>query len=260
MIVNGNKVQELALEPKDTIAAGSSRFVTDFLNTSREIAASSGTNVGAIPAQAPDTSTIASCAQLDETQRAIVETFALLDGTLYCILDAAQDDMIIELLHCSNAEYQILYEGASAKDLASFGPYLVKLPPQNSFLPGLIKNGWGKNWGVYLKTNAGFAEVRKHLRHFLTVKTPEGKQVYFRFYDPRIMRMVVAGFNSEESALFFGPIHSYLCESSEPSEVLRLSAGPQGVETRLYRCTGKTAVPLESEAFSLAVRGGRSTR
>jgi pSer/pThr/pTyr-binding forkhead associated (FHA) protein len=207
-LVNGNKVQECILCPDDIVAAGSTRFAVRFQNEPE---------MADVPAE----------------QRADSEAPQL---QLYAVLDAAQDDAVIEFLRTSTAEYQILYEGKSAEDLANCGPYLMKLPVESNLLSSLTAHGWAKNWGVFLKSSLGFTEVRKHLRHFLMVRTPEGKQVYFRFYDPRVMRMVVAGFNSEESASFFGPISSYLCEGADPSEIIRLWAGPTGVQTAIHEC------------------------
>jgi Domain of unknown function (DUF4123) len=102
-------------------------------------------------------------------------------------------------------------------------------------LHSLIEKGWGKNWGIFIRTEQHFVELRKHLRHLLMVDLPDGKKVYFRFYDPRVMRTVVVGFDFAEAEQFFGPIDYIFCEAGDSSEMLRLQVGTIGVETSLLR-------------------------
>src|SRR5262249_39807517 len=107
---------------------------------------------------------------------------------LFAILDAARDPRILALLVNSKEERPSLYEGAQGDRLAAVAAYLVQLPSASRFLDTLVQEGWGKSWGIYLTCNQPFKEVRKHFRRFLLVKTEEGKELYFRFYDPRVLR------------------------------------------------------------------------
>jgi hypothetical protein len=62
------------------------------------------------------------------------------------------------------------------------------------------------------------------------VTLPDGKTAYFRFYDPRVMRRFITGFDAAEASQFFGPIQQYLCEDDPPDSILRLRAGGGGIE------------------------------
>src|SRR5262249_25393364 len=97
---------------------------------------------------------------------------------LYAILDAARDPAIYLLVRECQEEKQSLFEGPKGERLAVAAPYLVRLPSGSPMLQILIERGWGKSWGVYLTSLAPFAEVRKHLRRFLTVQKENGKKLY----------------------------------------------------------------------------------
>ena len=100
-------------------------------------------------------------------------------------------------------------------------------------LEALVKEGWGKSWAVYLSSPSDLQEVRRHLRHFLQVKLPSGEQVYFRFYDPRVMRVFLPTCTPEDTTQFFGPIQNYLVEDESPEQLLRFVNTGQGSQKML---------------------------
>jgi hypothetical protein len=142
---------------------------------------------------------------------------------LYAILDAARDPLILARLVKCQEDHQSLYEGSAGNQLAAAAPYLVSLPRESAFLDTLIRDGWGKSWGVYLTCDKPFKEVRKHLRHFLMVELEGGENVYFRFYDPRALRVFLPTCTPSEVNQFFGPITTYLMEANTPETLLRFS-------------------------------------
>jgi hypothetical protein len=156
---------------------------------------------------------------------------------LYAILDAARDTKVLAALLQSKSHYQSLYQGAEGARLAQFAPYLVRLPDDSSFLEMLVREGWGKSWGVYLTCASEFSEVRRHVRHFLEVTLPDGRDVYFRFYDPRVLRVYLSTCTPEDTKEFFGPIGAYLVEDTDPTKLLRFvdtGKGCPGVVIELH--------------------------
>ncbi len=140
---------------------------------------------------------------------------------LFAILDAARDPMILVRLMDCKEEHQSLYEGMEGAKLMAFAPYLVALPRESSFLETIVREGWGKSWGVYLTCDKPFAEVRKHLRHFLTVETEASpKKMLFRFYDPRVLRVFLPTCAPKDVSEFFGPITRYLLEGAEQALIV----------------------------------------
>ena len=156
---------------------------------------------------------------------------------LYAILDAARDIRILALLVHHKEECQSLYEGPEGAKLAQVAPYLVRLTPDSKLLEALVKEGWGKSWGVYLTCAGDFQEIRRHLRHFLQVRLPDGEQVYFRFYDPRVMRIFLPTCIAEEATQFFGSIKRYVLEGEEPDQLLEFTSQSRGAEKRVLSLT-----------------------
>jgi hypothetical protein len=132
-------------------------------------------------------------------------------------VDAARDPAVYPLLLGCKEEHQSLYEGPKGEKLALVAPHLVGLPAGSPFLPALVEQGWGKSWAVFLTSAAPAADVRKHLRRFLLVRTEAGKEMYFRFYDPRVLRVYLPTCTPEELAQFYGPITRYLLEDGDPA-------------------------------------------
>jgi len=210
--VNGDRVKEAVLRDGDIISAGQTRFRV-YIEDSP-----------AVPLAEP---------AADATATLANETLALKGGPqdlrevlspppgehLYAILDAARDDLVLEVLRNSGERYQSLYEGQQGEDLANFAPYLVDIPKDSPLLDTLIKEGWGNSWGIYLTSGKPFEEVRKHFRHFLLVETEDGKQLYFRFYDPRVLRIFLPTCTQSENRKFFGPVYSYVIETSGSAKV-----------------------------------------
>ncbi len=145
------------------------------------------------------------------------------EGDLFCLLDAARDDNILSLLRSSNAKYMSLYQGESQRQMENVAPYLVEFQKDGVFLERLLRNGWGKRWCSFLTSKAGFGHLRKHFRKFLFVKDERGEAVYFRFYDPSILRTFLPACNAEELKDFFGHIEWFFTESENSSEVLKFN-------------------------------------
>ena len=74
-----------------------------------------------------------------------------------------------------------------------------------------------------IRLDADFIDVRGHFRTFLMVYDPDNEPVYFRYYDPRVLRAYLPTCNKAETATLFGPVSYYLAESEEPAKALRLS-------------------------------------
>ena len=133
------------------------------------------------------------------------------------------------------AQYESLYEGRSKVELTLFAPYLVSLPPWSKVLEKLVSKGWGKSWGIYLTCNLPFHEVRHHFRHFLMVKIPDGRGVYFRFYDPRVLRVYLPTCMPEEICQFFGPVWRFAAEDEKPESLLEFARHGSGMKSNIWR-------------------------
>lgn len=156
---------------------------------------------------------------------------------LYAILDGARNESIYPAILRSGCEYECLYRGELDPGLAEAAPYLVKLEKDKPFANWLIEDGWGDSWGVYLHTAAIFRDLKRHLRKFLMVYDADTKPMYFRYYDPRVLRVYLPTCNSEELSTVFGPIKSYLIEDRNPNMLLHFSINANKLEAHQLSLT-----------------------
>jgi hypothetical protein len=132
---------------------------------------------------------------------------------LFGVLDAARSPRVLKLLRKAREEYASLYEGPEGRELAEVAPYLVRLPPGSALLEDLVREGWGHNWGVFLTSPMPFRDTRRHLRKFLKVRDEStGEQLYFRFYDPRVLQVFLPSCTPEQRREFRGPLGAFLME------------------------------------------------
>ena len=153
------------------------------------------------------------------------EFFSIRDTHVYAVLDGASVEGLQENLNTHGADHVCLYRGDLAPDLAETAPYLVQLKFRDPFTEWVLREGWGNHWGIFAVTGADLKMMRRHFRRFLMVKDPDGKQIYFRYYDPRVFRVYLPTCNAEETRFVFGPIVAYLLEGETPETLLRFSPG-----------------------------------
>jgi hypothetical protein len=156
----------------------------------------------------------------------VIQTLRKQSEPLLALIDASRDVEILPLLSRSEVYYDSLFEGTWAQWLITWAPYLVQLPKSSRLLESLVREGWGKHWGVYLTSLAPFEVVRAHMRRWLWIQTEEGKKLYFRFYDPRTLRAFLPTLSVREQQQFFGPVKRWLLEDGCEGEVLEYVPEP----------------------------------
>lgn len=202
--VNGNRVEQAGLNEGDLVVAGATTFAVRLRDEGRAIV--SATNLLAA-AQEP----------------------------VYAVLDGARDPSIYPFVLNCGMPYCSLYRGDAESDLEMVAPYLVYLAPGSAAMAGLIARGWAKSWGIFLTCGYPMEEVRKQLRRSLKVGI-EGSRapVYFRFYDPRVLRRFLPIADLSQFNEFAGPITSFLVEDEKGEAMLRFQrSGSSVISERL---------------------------
>ena len=148
--------------------------------------------------------------------------------TTFAVLDGASIRDLLPQLAEYKPEHACLYRGEIAPDLAECAPYLVRLELNAPFTTWLLAEGWGNHWGIFATSNASFNTVRIHFRKFLIVRGPQGKRLYFRYYDPRVLRIYLPTCGSAETEVLFGQVNHYICEG-ERSDVVLSFHGSRGM-------------------------------
>lgn len=146
----------------------------------------------------------------------IQQTLSRQEHPLFVLLDAARDSRILEMLAGSDEPHASLYTGPEGEALAEVAPYLVRLPPGSELLGRLLEEGWGRAWGVFLTSLLPFRELRRHFRRFLLVEDEQGRSLYFRFYDPRVLRVFLETCTPQHRDELFGSaVSRFFVESSD---------------------------------------------
>jgi hypothetical protein len=152
---------------------------------------------------------------------------------VFAVLDAAREDRLPAFLQAYGVQHVSLYAGEGGDDLKHVAPYLALLPKASTLWPMLMKEGWGKSWGIYLNSDADQPTMRDHLRRLLTVRDEDQRLLYFRFYDPRVLRVFIPTCTPEESTALFGPISRFVMEGEDLDNPLQFRGTPPRVTTEL---------------------------
>ena len=136
---------------------------------------------------------------------------------LYTVVDACQAPELIEMARGKFGQpTRMLFKGKAAalEEVESFAPFFIPIDLKTDFL---------EHWAGYLGKNAGIlfmskAEPRaifRHLRKIFVVQEEGGQEHFFRFYDPRVLRVYLSTCKRNETTEFFGPISNIIMEVAD---------------------------------------------
>ncbi|HTQ05190.1 MAG TPA: DUF4123 domain-containing protein [Polyangiaceae bacterium] len=202
LYLNGTKIDSAVVTNGDVLVAGSSCFVLTLADTPP---AAPGPPPAALPEK---------LALTPEQRERALAFFASQKLPLYALLDAARDPGVLDTIAVHEAVYYSLYDGPEGERLEEVAPYLVEVRSRSPLLEALVR-AWGKSWGSFVYALADFKTVRRHFRRFLLVQDERGKNMYFRFYDPRVLGPFLSSCTPSEALEFFGPLSHFVVESEE---------------------------------------------
>jgi hypothetical protein len=141
--------------------------------------------------------------------------------TAFAVLDGASVPNLQLKLWEHKIQHECLFRGKLRPDIAEVAPYLAQLEPNHQFTKFVIEGGWGNHWGIFALSQASLPELRRHFRTFFLVHDSKGQPMYFRYYDPRVLRVFLPTCNAEELRTMFGPVMTYVVEDEQPGIALR---------------------------------------
>ena len=203
--LNGRSIQEATLENGDQIHAGTTAFFVHVIEP-------------------------VSTGSIDDLAGFLRQT-----TPCFALLDAAKENRLLELLTASGDRYRSLYDGLSGIDIQRFAPYLVQLQPESRLTNILTEEGWGQSWGVYLYSPDDFTAIWLHFQQWIFATLPNRRKVFFRFYDPRVLRVFLPTCNEQELELFFGPVKRFVLESDSPDQSVEFTLQDKQLRTKEYR-------------------------
>ncbi len=156
-------------------------------------------------------------------------------GGLYGVYDAARSAEILPALQASGEPLACLAEERTPGRLAPAMPHVVALDPARPFGQRSLVDGWASRWAIFLRASTHLQGVRRHLRRSLVAIDPSGRRLFFRFFDPRILRVFLPTCLPAELATFFGPIEAFFAfrEDEDLVDIYTIDeAGKLQVESR----------------------------
>jgi len=130
----------------------------------------------------------------------------------FIILDGAKMQSHLLVAKQFNEEGRCLYSGEPEKTLGHVAPWLFPFERKSNFADWFIASSGKQNWGILLETKMEMNQVYMHLKKFLRVKFENGKNVYFRFYDPRVLPTFLNSCPEDQLLTFFGDIKQFMIE------------------------------------------------
>ena len=147
------------------------------------------------------------------------------EGAAFAMLDEAGIPTLLDkLLDTPDLKYDCLFTGDLEPDMAEVAPYIVRVEPDGKFTEWVL-SGWGEHWGVFAVVPAemDLATLRRHLRKLNMVYGPDNQPLYFRWYDPRVLRMVLPTCDAAQLQEIFGPVLRFITEGETPDHGLAFS-------------------------------------
>jgi len=237
--VNGTKIEQVAVQHGDQIAAGETVFLVQPVGQEQVTVAPVPE---AAPIEAVPLPSVERTARMyapgfeprpheqpapltDERKRAL-HILTHHGAPLFAMIDAAREGVAAGLFQASRLRYQQVFEGPAADRSTTHFPVLVELGQPSAsgvgtdtqtFLETLLRSGWGKSWGIFCTSQSTFEDLIGHFRSFPLMR--------IRFYDPLVLRALLPTCEPEELRAIFGPVASYVVESERPDMMLAFSPG-----------------------------------
>jgi hypothetical protein len=166
--------------------------------------------------------------------------------TVWAVLDGARDPRIFGAVEDSRTDRCCLYSGDLPWQLQMAAPYLVKLDRDLAFTRRLIDDGWGRSWGIFLRTETGMKQLRRHLHGLLVARNERGERLVFRWYDPRVLRVYLPTCWPAELNTVFGPINSFALENDKADRMLEYRFGGRELLVERHSVAARNSAEVAS--------------
>ncbi|MBT9489208.1 MAG: DUF4123 domain-containing protein [Rubrivivax sp.] len=130
-------------------------------------------------------------------------------------------------------EVECLFTGDLEVELVDVAPYLARIGQVDDSTAPLLQHLLEEECAVMALDRGqelSFAEVHRHFRKFNVVYAPDGKPLFFRYYDPRVLSGVLGILERGQLERFFGPFHAFVECNHASANSLTLTQG--GLEKR----------------------------
>ncbi|MDG9671809.1 DUF4123 domain-containing protein [Hahella sp. CR1] len=138
----------------------------------------------------------------------------------YAIVDCAADPELFRLIKGSGCEHSSLILADENSDLIKASPHIVSLRAC-VFTSNLFSRGWGNSWASFVASNLSLPNIVSHFRRIAKVRGPKGENWFFRYYDPRVLRVLLTTLDVAQMKRIMGDIGAFWMEDDDPNVALR---------------------------------------
>ncbi len=119
---------------------------------------------------------------------------------LFALMDAARIPGLEEHLSASKLQHKCLFKGNARAALGGSAPWLVQLENGSTFTRNLFTEDgsdapwqfWRHNAALFIRTAKPIEDLWRHLRKFTKLKDDQGRETFFRFWEPGILEAFCA--------------------------------------------------------------------
>ncbi|MFV3126332.1 DUF4123 domain-containing protein [Niveispirillum sp. KHB5.9] len=162
----------------------------------------------------------------------------------HAVIDGAACPNLLDQIDREQPDHVCLYRGELEAPVAHVAPWLVRLEPESEFSRWLLGEGWGRGWFSLTMGIQPLHALRSQFRRLLLVKLPDGRIVYFRFYDPRVLRLYLRECGGEEATAILGMQAAFVTEAADAGQLHLFRAAATGIGSEVRRLDDLGTGPL----------------
>jgi Domain of unknown function (DUF4123) len=157
-----------------------------------------------------------------------------MNAASYILLDAARMAEEFDETDKFNSKNLCLLNARGEECLKSVSPYLFSIDKNSDFQKWIVNRGLGLSWGILVESKLSMEDLHRHFRKLLLMGAESKEGAYFRFFDPRVLRLYLPACDLEKLNGFFGPVQKFICEDEDSSFALLFSFnGKQLIKERM---------------------------
>lgn len=142
-------------------------------------------------------------------RNALRTVYTVREEHLLVFLDAAHVQNLHVMLRELNVQHLPLFRESPQENIIHVTPFIARFSPSETFLHWMTMNPVVLETALVCTSTAPLDQTHAHLRRFLLTKDDTGRQVYFRFWDPRVISPFLQSSTPEERRWFCGPIRAF---------------------------------------------------
>ncbi|MDH5229152.1 MAG: DUF4123 domain-containing protein [Gammaproteobacteria bacterium] len=134
---------------------------------------------------------------------------------IYALVDCARDRRLHAAISRSACRHTCLIDVHEDDEITTVAPYLVQLYPDRLLYRALFEEGAAKHWCIFFTSHYDYEILLEHCREILYARAQDRKKMFFRYYDPRVLRKLLPVCDDKELTQIFGPITAFWLHDPE---------------------------------------------